>query len=91
MVVNEFHTLNGQCATLIPQGPGYEGISLQNQVCTTVGSVPGQATVNGNRYVNLSFNYSYSHLWRVRAVSSSCFIESACADGGMGRCRISAS
>ena len=24
----------------------------------------GQATVDGNRYVKLSFNYAYSHLWR---------------------------
>ena len=66
MVVNEFHTLDGTCASLIPQGAGYEGISLDNQVCTTVGSVTGQAFVNGNAYVNLSFGYSYSHLWRVR-------------------------
>lgn len=64
LLVNEFHTLNGQCATLIPQGPGYEGVSLENQVCTAVGSLPGQATVNGNRYVELSYGYSYSHLWR---------------------------
>ena len=62
---SEFHTLDGQCSSLIPQGPGYEGISIANQVCTTVGSEPGQATVDGNRYVQLSFNYSYSHLWRV--------------------------
>lgn len=64
LLTNEFHTLNGQCASLIPQGPGYEGISINNQVCTTVGSLPGQATVDGNRYVKLSYNYSYSHLWR---------------------------
>lgn len=64
LLTNEFHTLNGQCATLIPQGPGYEGISLQNQVCTAVGSLPAQATVDGNRYVELSFGYSYAHLWR---------------------------
>lgn len=64
MVVNEFHTLVAECASLIPQGPGYENISIMNQVCTTVGSVPGQATVSGTSYVELSYNYSYSHLWR---------------------------
>ncbi|KAF8624325.1 hypothetical protein AX17_007154 [Amanita inopinata Kibby_2008] len=63
IVVNEFHTLNGICSTLVPSGPGYEGISLSNQVCTTVGSLPGQDRVDGNRFVNLSFGYSYSHLW----------------------------
>ena len=68
MVVNEFHTLVGSCASLIPQGPGYENVSIENQVCTTVGSVPGQAFVDGNAYVKLSYNYSYSHLWRVRTI-----------------------
>ncbi|KAK7683571.1 hypothetical protein QCA50_013409 [Cerrena zonata] len=64
LMVNEFHGLNAACSTLIPQGPGYESIGLSNQACTTVGSVPGQATVSGDNYVELSFNYSYSHLWR---------------------------
>lgn len=33
-------------------------------MCTTIGSISGHATVDGNRYVELSFKYSYSHLWR---------------------------
>ncbi|CAL1709796.1 unnamed protein product [Somion occarium] len=64
LMVNEFHGINAECSSLVPQGPGYEGITLANQACTTVGSIPGQELVNGNRYVELSFNYSYSHLWR---------------------------
>ncbi len=64
-MVNEFHTLDGICSSLVPSGPGYEGISLANQVCTVVGSLPGQDRVDGNRFVNLSFQYSYSHLWMV--------------------------
>ncbi|KAH9934163.1 pleiotropic drug resistance ABC transporter [Fomitopsis serialis] len=54
LVVNEFHGLQAS----------YEDVSLANQVCTTVGSVPGQATVEGMSYVTLSFGYAYSHLWR---------------------------
>lgn len=64
LLTNEFRTLDGTCSSLVPQGPGYDGISIENQACTTVGSVPGQSVVNGNRYVNLSFGYSYSHTWR---------------------------
>ena len=64
-MVNEFHGLDGACSTLIPQGPGYETVGLDHQACTTVGSIAGQPTVSGDRYVELSFNYSYSHLWRV--------------------------
>ncbi|KDQ56615.1 hypothetical protein JAAARDRAFT_131673 [Jaapia argillacea MUCL 33604] len=63
ILTNEFHTLNGQCATLVPQGPGYEGVSLVNQVCSAVGSIPGQRTVNGDRFVGLSYGYYYSNLW----------------------------
>jgi len=63
--MNEFHTLNGTCSTLIPQGPGYENVSLANQVCTTVGSLPGMTTVDGNRFANLSYGYLYSDLWKV--------------------------
>ncbi|KAI0752733.1 pleiotropic drug resistance ABC transporter [Daedaleopsis nitida] len=64
LIVNEFHTIHAQCATLVPQGPGYLGVSLENQVCTTVGSVPGDSTVSGANYIKLAYNYSYSHLWR---------------------------
>ncbi|KAI0767296.1 pleiotropic drug resistance ABC transporter [Fomes fomentarius] len=64
LMVNEFHTVDAQCATLVPQGPGYEGVSVANQVCTTVGSSPGSSTVSGLKYIELAYNYSYSHLWR---------------------------
>ena len=64
-MVNEFRKLDAECASLIPQGPGYENVAVENQVCTAVGSVPGQPLVAGLNYVSLSFNYFYSHLWRV--------------------------
>lgn len=64
LMVNEFHTIEGTCTTLVPQGPGYENISSANQVCTTVGSQPGQSTVDGNAFLYYSFGYEYSHLWR---------------------------
>ncbi|KAG2126806.1 ABC-2 type transporter-domain-containing protein [Suillus clintonianus] len=68
LVVNEFNTINGACSTLVPQGPGYENVSLANQVCTTVGSQPGQLLVDGNIYVALTFDFWYSQLWRNFAV-----------------------
>jgi ATP-binding cassette, subfamily G (WHITE), member 2, SNQ2 len=66
VMANEFRTLNGACSSLVPQGPGYENVSLANQVCTTVGSQPGQEFVNGNTFLQVSFGYSFSHVWRVR-------------------------
>ncbi|KAG2062951.1 hypothetical protein BDR04DRAFT_1164429 [Suillus decipiens] len=64
LMMNEFHTLNGTCSTLVPQRPGYENVSLANQVCTTVGAQPGMSTVDGNAFTYLSYDYKYSDLWR---------------------------
>ncbi|VDC00110.1 unnamed protein product [Peniophora sp. CBMAI 1063] len=64
ILTNEFRTLDGTCASLIPSGPGYENVNIANQVCTTVGSQPGQSTVNGNSFVELSYSYSWSNAWR---------------------------
>ena len=33
---NEFHAIDAPCAALVPQGPGYENVTLANQVCITV-------------------------------------------------------
>ena len=66
IMTNEFRTLDFECSNLVPQGPGYENIALENQVCTVVGAVPGQPTVNGLQYLKLSFNYKWTHMWRVR-------------------------
>ncbi|KAG1869109.1 ABC-2 type transporter-domain-containing protein [Suillus tomentosus] len=64
LLVNEFHTIDAVCSTLVPQGPGYENVSLANQVCTTVGSQSGQLLVDGNIYIALTFDVWYSQLWR---------------------------
>jgi ATP-binding cassette subfamily G (WHITE) protein 2 (SNQ2) len=64
LVANEFHTINGTCVNVVPAGPGYDNVPLENKVCTTVGSVPGQTTVDGNTFIKLSYGYSYSHVWR---------------------------
>ncbi|KAJ7261710.1 ABC-2 type transporter-domain-containing protein [Mycena haematopus] len=63
IVSNEFHTLKGSCASLVPRGPGYENITLANQVCATVGSVAGQNFVDGNTFIAVAYGYSYSHEW----------------------------
>ncbi|CDO77419.1 hypothetical protein BN946_scf184857.g26 [Trametes cinnabarina] len=64
LMVNEFHAIHADCSVLVPQGPAYSNITLANQACTTVGSVPGSPTVSGMNYVTLSFKYTYNHLWR---------------------------
>jgi ATP-binding cassette, subfamily G (WHITE), member 2, SNQ2 len=65
ILTNEFRTLNGTCSTLVPRGAGYENVTIDNQVCTAVGSQAGESTVDGNTFVQLSYGYSFSNLWRV--------------------------
>ncbi|OLL21759.1 Brefeldin A resistance protein [Neolecta irregularis DAH-3] len=64
LMSNEFYNLELQCVVpqLVPFGPGYNDIA--NKGCSLVGSEPGSATVSGARYIELSFTYSRSHLWR---------------------------
>lgn len=70
IVVNEFQPMNGRCSNFIPQGPGYENVSLANTVCNSVGAVAGEAFVSGSRFVKLSFGYYHGELWRVRYPNS---------------------
>ena len=64
LMINEFHGREFPCATLIPSGNSYKGISPDQRVCGTVGSQAGSAFVNGDAYINTSFEYYHSHLWR---------------------------
>ncbi len=64
-MTNEFRSINGSCSSLVPRGEGYEGVSLDNQVCPVVGAQPGQAFVDGNAFAYLSYDYRFSHTWRV--------------------------
>ncbi|KAG2006802.1 multidrug resistance protein 1, variant 2 [Coprinopsis cinerea AmutBmut pab1-1] len=64
LMTNEFHTLDGTCANLVPSGPGYGGVGLANQACPVVGAQPGQDRVDGSDYLALSFEYYHRNLWR---------------------------
>ncbi|EEB88079.1 hypothetical protein MPER_14294, partial [Moniliophthora perniciosa FA553] len=63
-MTNEFRTINGRCEGLVPRGPGYENVSISNQVCPTVGAVPGSEFVDGKMFTALSFEYDFSNTWR---------------------------
>ncbi|KAF5330166.1 hypothetical protein D9611_010635 [Ephemerocybe angulata] len=63
ILTNEFRTLRGTCSSLVPQGPGYENVSLVNQVCAVVGAQPGEDFVDGANFAGLSFGFTYSNTW----------------------------
>lgn len=64
LMVNEFHGRIFPCAAFVPAGPGYEGATGLDRVCSTVGSVPGSNFVNGDDYINTSYDYYVGHKWR---------------------------
>lgn len=63
LMINEFHNREYSCSQFVPSGPGYEAGSV-NTVCGVVGAVAGQSFVNGDDYLNLSYEYYHAHKWR---------------------------
>jgi ATP-binding cassette, subfamily G (WHITE), member 2, PDR len=47
--------------SLVPSYPNLVGSTF---VCAVNGAVSGQSTVSGDAYVEASFQYNYSHIWR---------------------------
>lgn len=66
LMANEFHGRVAQCSqnAIVPNGPGYTGHGGMSQVCAVTGSKPGALTVSGDDYIEATFDYHYSHLWR---------------------------
>jgi hypothetical protein len=52
------------CSALVPSGPGYEGISIANQVCDAAGAVKGNLYVSGDSYILHQYHFAYKHAWR---------------------------
>lgn len=67
LIANEFHDRRFRCSVFAPSGDGYP-TSGDNIICSTIGSVAGQAFVEGDDYIRLSFQYRNSHKWRNWAI-----------------------
>ncbi|EFQ33720.1 ABC-2 type transporter [Colletotrichum graminicola] len=63
LMSNEFYNRQLECGPpyLVPQGPN---ASPEYQGCALAGSSPGQTIVPGSNYIEASFTYTRSHLWR---------------------------
>lgn len=64
LMINEFSNRDFECVSFVPTGPQYTGLSPEQSVCSTVGSVAGSSVVNGDAYINQAYNYYQSHKWR---------------------------
>jgi ABC-type multidrug transport system ATPase subunit len=61
LIANEFHGREFPCAEFIPSYADESGKSFS---CSASGSTAGDLTVNGDRYIWLNYQYSFSHVWR---------------------------
>jgi ATP-binding cassette subfamily G (WHITE) protein 2 (PDR) len=70
LMVNEFHNRKFLCNDYIPSSLGlpglsaYDNLSGTERACRAIGSVPGQPYVEGDAYINSSFNYYAKNKWR---------------------------
>ncbi|KAL1724115.1 ABC-2 type transporter-domain-containing protein [Schizophyllum commune] len=64
LMVNEFDGRVFECTSFVPMGPGYENLSGEEFVCATTGAIPGSTVVYGTDYVNTTYKYYRSHVWR---------------------------
>jgi len=63
-MINEFSDRRFPCATFLPSGPGYENIPAEARICSEKGAVAGQNFIDGDAYINTSYEYFRGHLWR---------------------------
>jgi ABC-type multidrug transport system ATPase subunit len=61
LMINEFHDRNFECSTFVPS---FGNLADQTQICNTVGSIAGQAFVQGERFLNESYGYRHEYKWR---------------------------
>ncbi|WWC68268.1 uncharacterized protein I206_102191 [Kwoniella pini CBS 10737] len=66
LMINEFHGREFTCSTYVPSAliPAYANVDPLNHVCSTVGATAGSSVVNGDTYLQLSYEYVHSHKWR---------------------------
>ncbi|GKZ32454.1 hypothetical protein AbraIFM66950_001842 [Aspergillus brasiliensis] len=64
LMINEFSGRRFPCAVYVPSGPSYEDAPISSKICSQNGAVAGQDYIDGDRYLNVSFQYYRSHLWR---------------------------
>jgi ABC-type multidrug transport system fused ATPase/permease subunit len=60
LVANEFHGREFACSQFVPA----YGSHGETFICSTVGAVAGERTVNGDAYIAEMYGYYYSHVWR---------------------------
>ncbi|GJP96864.1 ABC transporter Cdr4 [Aspergillus niger] len=63
-MVNEFSGRQFECSSIVPSGQGYNSVSMDYRICSTVGAQSGSTIVDGTAYLKQSFQYTKGHEWR---------------------------
>lgn len=61
LMTNEFHNRYFECSEFIPSSQFHVGSSF---TCSAVGSIPGETTLLGDRYLEVQYEFTVSHQWR---------------------------
>ncbi|KAH0127611.1 putative ABC multidrug transporter, partial [Aureobasidium melanogenum] len=61
LIANEFHGREFPCSNIIPN---YLNMAPNTFICSMTGAVQGQYVVQGDRYIQTAYEYTYSHVWR---------------------------
>ena len=48
----------------MPSGKAYNNVDALQRICSATGSLAGESYLDGDRYLEVSFSYKASHLWR---------------------------
>ncbi|KAK1966044.1 hypothetical protein LY78DRAFT_579238 [Colletotrichum sublineola] len=68
LMANEFHGRQFRCSSgyagMVPSGAGYDDLPLAGRTCAVVGALPGSDMVDGDRYIEQSFEYFNANKWR---------------------------
>lgn len=64
-MINEFGGRSFPCSTFVPGGVDvYKDTPLSSKICSQKGAVAGQDFIDGETYINTTYQYYSPHLWR---------------------------
>ncbi|OQD88934.1 hypothetical protein PENANT_c003G00615 [Penicillium antarcticum] len=65
LMINEFSGRQFLCAQYVPGIlPMYKDAPMSSKICSQKGAVAGQDFIDGEAYINTTYRYFKSHLWR---------------------------
>ncbi|KAJ5765983.1 uncharacterized protein N7511_003599 [Penicillium nucicola] len=75
LMINEFSGRHFPCSQYVPGIlPMYKDAPMSSKICSQKGAVAGQDFIDGDAYINTTFRYFRSHLWRNYGILCAFFV-----------------